>query len=286
MTGHRRDAVEGRRARFERDGFLVLENFVSADACMALRARAEALVDEIDVAGPPTVFSTTEPDRHAQDAYFLNSGDKIRLFYEDGAFGRDGALRVPKPQAINKIGHALHDLDPTFDAFSRTHDLASLVHEIGMRAPLLLQSMLIFKQPRIGGVVVAHQDATFLRTEPQSVLGLWFALEDADGGNGCLRVLPGGHRGGVRAHFRRLPRGTTRTEIADPTPWPDADFIPLEVPVGTLVVLHGRLPHASGVNRSDRSRLAYTLHLIDGTADYPADNWLQRAPDMPLRGFG
>ncbi|MFN2413697.1 MAG: hypothetical protein ABR603_01000 [Pyrinomonadaceae bacterium] len=34
-----------------------------------------------------------------------------------------------------------------------------------------------------------------------------------------------------------------------------------------------------------RSRHAYTLHLIEAGARYPEDNWLRRAPDMPLRGF-
>jgi phytanoyl-CoA hydroxylase len=32
------------------------------------------------------------------------------------------------------------------------------------------------------------------------------------------------------------------------------------------------------------ARHAYALHLIDGRAEYPADNWLQRR-DLPLRGF-
>ena len=50
-------------------------------------------------------------------------------------------------------------------------------------------------------------------------------------------------------------------------------------------MLHGLLPHLSGANRSARSRHAYTLHVIDGNARYPADNWLQRAPELPLRGF-
>jgi phytanoyl-CoA hydroxylase len=50
-------------------------------------------------------------------------------------------------------------------------------------------------------------------------------------------------------------------------------------------VLHGKLPHGSAPNRSAQSRHAYTLHLIDGACAYPADNWLQRAGDMPLRGF-
>ena len=53
---------------------------------------------------------------------------------------------------------------------------------------------------------------------------------------------------------------------------------------GTLIVLHGLLPHASSANRSARPRHAYALHLIDGRAAYDADNWLQR-PTLPLRGF-
>jgi len=61
--------------------------------------------------------------------------------------------------------------------------------------------------------------------------------------------------------------------------------VPIEARRGTLVVLHGMLPHFSAPNRSARSRHAYTLHVIDGACRYLEDNWLQRGPDMPLRGF-
>ena len=53
---------------------------------------------------------------------------------------------------------------------------------------------------------------------------------------------------------------------------------------GTLVVLHGLLPHRSAENRSDRSRHAYAVHVVEADAYYPEDNWLLR-PDLPLRGF-
>jgi phytanoyl-CoA hydroxylase len=54
---------------------------------------------------------------------------------------------------------------------------------------------------------------------------------------------------------------------------------------GTLILLHGLLPHLSYANRSPRSRHAYTLHVIDGACEYLKKNWLQRASGMPLRGF-
>ena len=235
-----------------------------------------------------TIFSTRELS-HAQDRYFLESGDKIRFFFEEEAFGPDGRLKQSKARSINKVGHALHDLDPVFARFSRQPALASLVAELGIAKPRLLQSMYIFKQPRIGGEVGCHQDASFLLTEPPSVMGLWFALEDATVENGCLYVAPAGHKGPLRSQFIRHdvggPHDRTETVTLDPTPLPSEGLVPLEVPKGTLVVLHGFLPHGSSPNRSAHSRHAYTLHVIDGRCVYRPDNWLQRAQEMPLRGF-
>jgi phytanoyl-CoA hydroxylase len=95
--------------------------------------------------------------------------------------------------------------------------------------------------------------------------------------------LAGGHRGPLRKRFRRSGETVVMEDI-DSTPWPAVEPTPIEVRRGTLVVLHGLLPHASSANRSSRPRHAYALHLIDRRAAYSADNWLQR-PDFPLRGF-
>lgn len=59
--------------------------------------------------------------------------------------------------------------------------------------------------------------------------------------------------------------------------------MPLEAAQGTLIVLLGWLPHYSEVNRSDRSRYAYSLHTISASATYLDDNWLQRGSEMPFR---
>jgi phytanoyl-CoA hydroxylase len=280
---HRPSAPSERRDAFLRDGFLVLPGFVSVEDCDALKRRVEAMTAAFDPEAHRSIFSTHEQTR-TSDAYFLESGDKVRFFLEEGALGPDGRLRVPKERALNKIGHAMHDLDPAFDRFSRTPALAALVAELGLAKPVLIQSMYIFKQPHIGGEVVCHQDATFLYTEPLTVTGLWFALEDATIENGCLWAVPGGHRQGLKKRFLRDGRGGTRFEVLDPTPLVEDGAIPLEVPAGTLVVLHGLLPHRSEENRSTRSRHAYAVHVVEADAHYPADNWLLR-PDLPLRGF-
>ena len=259
------------RASYERDGFLVLPDFIAAADCEALKARAAELVDRWKPGSERTAFSTKD-QAHASDGYFRESGGEIRFFVEEQA-----------PAELNKIGHALHDLDPVFDRFSRQPKLARLAAELGLQRPLLLQSMYLFKQPHVGGEVGWHQDATFLRTVPSTVTGLWIALDDADRDNGCLMALPGAHKGPLRQWFGyEGDRLVSRT--VDATSWPAIEPVPLEAKRGTLVVLHGLLPHASAPNRSARPRHAYALHLIDAVARYEPDNWLKR-PDLPLRGF-
>jgi len=272
------------RQAFDAAGVIVLRDFVSAGACAALRRRALELVAGFDPCAVRSVFSTTD-DAHQADDYFLASGDKIRFFLERDAFDEAGCLRQAREDSLNKMGHAMHDLDPVFDRFSRTPQLAALARDIGFDDPVIVQSMYIFKPPHIGGEVVCHQDSAYLYTEPESCVGFWFALEDATVDNGCLYFIPGGHRMPLKKRNRRDAGGKLVDDVLDDSPFPEHLRRPAEAPAGTLVVFDGRTPHLSGPNRSGRSRHAYTLHAIDRRCDYPADNWLQRRAGLPLRGF-
>jgi phytanoyl-CoA hydroxylase len=273
-------------ADYRREGYLVLPGFVPDSECLALRRHVMGLTRSFDPVadGVSTVFSSSDRE-HAQDTWFLESGDKLRYFFEQGVFDEAGQLSVPIELALNKLGHALHDLDPVFDAFSRRAALAQVCTDLGIDDPRLLQSMYIFKGPGRGGEVGVHTDHAFLWTEPRSVVGFWFAIDDATKENGCLFVLPGEHRGPVRSRFRREGQGTT-LDVLDETPYPLERAVPLEVSRGTLVILDGQCPHGSERNESAQPRHAYSLHVIDGVSGYAADNWLQRGPELPLRGFG
>ena len=276
-------------AAFAEDGYLIIEDFFAADQCDALKAHAIGLMDNHQADEDLVVFSAAG-QAHAKADYFRTSGDKIRFFLEEGAVDEAGQLRVPMREAVNKIGHNLHDLDSEFSAFSRAPQMRKVAEKL-FTAPQLLQSMYICKNAHIGGEVNCHQDSTFLYTEPESCIGFWVALEDATPENGCLYAETGGHHGPLRALFQggqengfQDKGGELAMRTLDTTPFGEADAA-LIARKGTLVLLHGRVPHRSSANMSDKSRHAYALHVIDGSAHYPAENWLQRGADHPLRGF-
>ena len=263
------------------NGYLIIEDFKTHQECDELIQRSTELIEEQDFNNQQSVFDTVSQS-HNDDNYFLESGDKIRFFFEEKANLDEENVKTNKQYIVNKIGHALHDLDDKFIAFSKNEQLDQIAKAVGFHDPLLLQSMYIFKQPKIGGEVVCHQDSTFIITEPESTVGFWFALEDANKDNGCLQVASGGHKGPLRKLFKRDNNQMKMEELSN-EPFPETDTF-VEVKKGTLVLLHGRLPHYSCENKSPNSRHAYTIHAIDGKSKYLDYNWLQR-PDLKLNGF-
>jgi phytanoyl-CoA hydroxylase len=276
--------TESQKQQYQRDGFIVIPGFKSAEEIAKLRARAAQIVNDFDPAAQSGIFSTIEQEKTTDD-YFLGSDNTVRCFFEEEAFGADGQLKQAKELSINKIGHAMHDLDPAFRAFTADARLEELARELGLSDPKVWQSMYIFKQPGIGGEVRWHQDATYFDTDPVSVTTFWFALEDATLDNGCMWAEPGGHRGPMRERFLRNGDDVRMEKLSD-MGWPDnSTAVPLECKAGSLVCFHGLLPHYSAPNRSAVSRHAYTLHVTDGATSYSPQNWIQRDDKLPARGF-
>lgn len=149
-----------------------------------------------------------------------------------------------------------------------------------------------------------HQDATYLHTDPITITGFWIPTEDATLENGCLWYIKGSHKNGLHSRyviflenmsktvnefmqffilylfsFVRNPNSNSNDLLIYDKPEPKYDqslFTPVEVKRGSLVLIHGLVVHQSEWNRSDKSRFAYTFHVMESdNVKYSSDNWLQ-----------
>ena len=271
--------------KFKQDGYLIIENFLPASQCELLKEKIKDVIDQnLNLeTHPRTLFTTyqankAEPDAHMMTDYFLNSGDGINFFFEEGAFSNEtGELACSKYHAVNKIGHALHTDVPEFKEVAQSEAVKNVCRSLEIKKPTLPQSMYIFKSPGLGGEVTPHKDNSFLHTGGTRLLGLWIPLDDAMRDNGCLWFIPGSHKEAATLFMNRKEDNTGCVFVGENnSKQGDEEYVAAEVKRGSLVLIDGDVVHKSYPNTSSRSRNAFTFHLYEGEgANWGATNWNQ-----------
>ncbi len=189
--------------------------------------------------------------------------------------------------------HMLHRVDPVSERYLLHPRALDVLEALIGPDVLALQTMLFLNPPGRGGQGW-HQDSHYILTFPDTLIGVWVALDRADEENGCLWVSPGSHREPVRAHpehpvtvhsyeaFADLDYAehasvqddsvNSLTSVAGRYPRP----IPVVLEPGDAVFFHGHLLHRSHPNRSaERWRRAFVSHYCNARSWVP---WNHGAP--------
>lgn len=265
---------------YRENGYVVLTAHATPSQVQSLKQQAAKIISDFRRSEEnASVFTTDKQKRKMQDDYFLTSSSNISCFLEEEANNTDSS-----PKAVNKIGHAMHDLNATFRDFSRGESIKVIAQQLEMNKPVPIQSMYILKNARVGGEVRSHRDATFVHAasgKADDILGLWWALEDATTENGCLWAVRGSHKDG-KDGLRMLREGSNTTFTGtDSGEYEHERFVALPCKAGDLVILHGSVVHKSDWNRSGRSRHAYSIHIVED--DVGDQCWIRRDESFPFK---
>jgi ectoine hydroxylase-related dioxygenase (phytanoyl-CoA dioxygenase family) len=105
-----------------------------------------------------------------------------------------------------------------------------------------------------------HQDSGYGLLEPMTDVTIWVPLVDTDEGNACLLVMPGSHETGLLEHGAASVNPVLR-EASVP-----GQGIAVPLRAGEAVAFSGLTLHASGPNRSGRTRPAFYVRYCDPRA--------------------
>ncbi|HLU22396.1 phytanoyl-CoA dioxygenase family protein [Lederbergia graminis] len=216
-------------SQYERDGYLVVSQGCSKDLIHVYNSHI------YNIRSAENVVDWAKPSPNKQ----LN---------DDGRF----SLRLFNPHLHDSFSEQMMKLPIIRGA------LAQLLGDEAVG----IQSMYFFKAPGTPGQA-AHQDYYYIDNEPNTLTAAWIAMEDVDEENGCLWVIPGSHKDGLRPHGR-VKDSSEHEAWTDETEGVDlSKQIPVVMKEGDIVFFHNLLIHSSGKNRStDRWRKSYVCHYV------------------------
>jgi len=143
--------------------------------------------------------------------------------------------------------------NPLVREFTKRPEFQALCKEFIGDNVDLYWNQTVFKQPEGAREFPWHQDDAYTPVTPAPYLTLWLALNDATEENGCISVLPGSHKDGLREHHPS-PIGWVGHSSDDPD-----QGVLAPIRAGSLICFWSLTMHKSGSNRSKGVRKAYVI---------------------------
>lgn len=246
---------------YREHGYLIVEQLLTVSECDELNANAvDMITGQIPLGDKTGIFMEPEAVKKG-----LVSNDK------------------PDPAYLFKIGHQMHMTDEIFRYYAMHDQIADILNDLIGPDIKCLQSMYIDKPHNLGVGQPYHQDSYYIKTEPNTLTGVWIALDDVDEQNGCLHVIPGSHRDPIHPHEAPADERQRKYFLEVNAARGKAE-IPCRLKKGSAVFFPGTLLHRSGDNETaDRQRRAYVLHYASARAKQPNSAGL-RNPHLLVRG--
>ncbi len=107
-----------------------------------------------------------------------------------------------------------------------------------------------------------HQDSTYYGLSSPDTVTIWYAFTASNVASGCMRFIPGSHRGGILEHTETrapdnlLMRGQTINDVDE------SRAVDVELKPGEFSIHHESVIHGSGPNGAAEPRIGLSIHYI------------------------
>ena len=159
-----------------------------------------------------------------------------------------------------------------------THDTILDNVEVVLGPDILIDGTVVFcKPPHDNSYVSWHQDSVYSGWHKTPTTTAWIALTVSQPFNGCMRVIPGSHKGGLVAHSNAddcrnlLERGEFADVEIDESRAVDVTLRP-----GEMSFHHCNIIHGSNPNSSNEKRIGFIVRYVTNQIE-PAGRPLMRA---------
>ncbi|MDA4123163.1 MAG: phytanoyl-CoA dioxygenase family protein [Thaumarchaeota archaeon] len=236
-------AVEQRRKKFEKDGFIVVEDLLTPTELRGLKRRVAQI-----------------------------GNGKLKHVPED-RFEVEPAVASGKVKAksgiesLRKINN-LTDYDEVFLATAKNPKILDVVEELLGPNIMVFGDQFFVKPAKIGVEKPYHQDHAYFFVEPKNIVTCWIALEDATVENGCLHFIPGSHRVGLIDHSEKWMVGD-REDMQVPESAIDlSKEVAAPLKSGSASFHHSMILHKSGPNKSPHPRWGWAISYMSSDSTW------------------
>jgi ectoine hydroxylase-related dioxygenase (phytanoyl-CoA dioxygenase family) len=218
--------------RFRSDGVLVVEEGVNPAQLARMREEVAGWVEQSrshrHPFGPPTIDGRPRFDLGAEH-------------------------RADRP-ALRRVNNP-SDISSAFEEVMLGGAMVDMVADLIGPDVKFHHCKINLKLPGTDTDVGWHQDFAYTPHTNDDLVTALVMLDDMTAENGCLRVLPGSHRGPLHTHYDRgrfvgfvQPKALEDLNIEEAA---------ITAPAGSVCLMHTLLVHGSRPNRSDRPRGLY-----------------------------
>ena len=227
---------------WERDGFLVLRDFVSPSELQLITTRIELLVNQ-------------EPQ---------NPGIGLDI---DPAFRSEAVTNRTKH--FRTLFHAAHSDDYLREKYTFRKQTLDTVEDL-LGPDIVYYTDQTFLKPPGGTAAPLHQDNAYWEPywEGPGKLSIWLALDESNLGNGCTHFVPGSHRTRFRHHTDWEDDDVFGRQTVDALDQELSHAVPIELHPGDCCIHHCETLHYSGANPSQTSRRGHVAIFFSSKVRY------------------